>query len=321
MGIGLHNYHDTHNSFPPALGGTDQLSDPATGAWRNWHIISFHVVMLPFCEQQARYEMLVNSNGGAYWSSVNANIEAYKGLIPYLACPSDSNAGDPCSWTNNNMRCSYPGSWGDSIYGCDESGKTRGFFGTGGWPERWAGARGMAQLTDGTSNTLAIAEQVVALAKGDGQNKIKGNVHDKGDSSSVKPKTCLAVINPADTRTFVEGKTVAGYGRGDSFSDGRPGINGIQTILPPNSPNCRGTNNNHPGHGYGLCSASSYHSGGINGVLADGSVRFFSETIDCGNLDKYDTASFGYSGFNVGNSYYGVWGAYGSINGGETQSL
>ncbi|MDR1957734.1 MAG: DUF1559 domain-containing protein, partial [Planctomycetaceae bacterium] len=33
-----------------------------------------------------------------------------------------------------------------------------------------------------------------------------------------------------------------------------------------------------------LNSASSQHTGGVNAALADGSVQFISETIDCGTL-------------------------------------
>ena len=60
---------------------------------------------------------------------------------------------------------------------------------------------------------------------------------------------------------------------------------------------------------YLLMSATSGHPGGVNGLLFDGSGRFFSETIDTGSL----TVKF--EGPNaVGESPYGVWGAMGSIN-------
>jgi prepilin-type processing-associated H-X9-DG protein len=56
---------------------------------------------------------------------------------------------------------------------------------------------------------------------------------------------------------------------------------------------------------------SSYHPGGAMVVMADASVHFISETIHTGNLAAQDIRSPG------GPSPYGVWGALGSISGGE----
>jgi prepilin-type processing-associated H-X9-DG protein len=47
------------------------------------------------------------------------------------------------------------------------------------------------------------------------------------------------------------------------------------------------------------------HTGGAQVTLADGSVRFISNNIDCGNYGAGSPANFG------------VWGALGTINGGE----
>ena len=69
--------------------------------------------------------------------------------------------------------------------------------------------------------------------------------------------------------------------------------------------------------GWMFLSANSNHSGGVNCVMTDGSVRFVSETVDCGSL----------SGTHKPREYFskaspfGVWGALGTISGGETKSL
>ncbi|MDR2114803.1 MAG: DUF1559 domain-containing protein, partial [Planctomycetaceae bacterium] len=101
------------------------------------------------------------------------------------------------------------------------------------------------------------------------------------------------------------------------------------TILPPNSPSCT-TGSDYEANGV-IASASSNHSGGVNVSLFDGSVRFVSETVNCGDLTKspFDTDinQGGHSDKVTpptvnygGESYYGVWGAMGSRGGGEIAS-
>ncbi|MDR2754741.1 MAG: DUF1559 domain-containing protein, partial [Planctomycetaceae bacterium] len=88
---------------------------------------------------------------------------------------------------------------------------------------------------------------------------------------------------------------------------------GFNTALPPNSPSC--TNRNQPTvhRGWGAFSATSYHTGGVNAALLDGSVRFISEGIHCGDLSL--------SVKDSGVSPYGIWGALSTINGSESSSF
>ena len=83
------------------------------------------------------------------------------------------------------------------------------------------------------------------------------------------------------------------------------------TILPPNSPSCA----NGSAEDWCIAAASSYHSGGVNAVMCDGSVRFISETVST-NI----TGTSNIQGPKSGKSPYGVWGAMGSISGGETDA-
>ena len=112
------------------------------------------------------------------------------------------------------------------------------------------------------------------------------------------------------------------------LGDGAVSATGFQTILPPNSPSAR-LNAERPqiGEGYGICSASSNHKGGVMVAFADGGVRFIPDTIDCGDLtadvngSKFPTTEESHGPEFDGKSPFGVWGALGTISGGEVEAL
>lgn len=107
-------------------------------------------------------------------------------------------------------------------------------------------------------------------------------------------------------------------GSGSLFGMYYPNFTTFHTVMPPNGPSC--------GNDWGdtlISSPTSYHSGGVNGVMGDGSVRFISDTIDTGDLSY--PISLNPAGVTnlrpvAGKSPFGVWGAMGTINGGETIS-
>jgi prepilin-type processing-associated H-X9-DG protein len=84
---------------------------------------------------------------------------------------------------------------------------------------------------------------------------------------------------------------------------------GFTTILPPNKPSCFEL----LAYAWGISTPTSYHSGGVNASLLDGSVKFISETINAGDAGTYQPKD--------GPSVYGVWGGMGSRNGGESTKL
>ncbi len=83
---------------------------------------------------------------------------------------------------------------------------------------------------------------------------------------------------------------------------------GFNTVLGPNAPTCM---NDRGEWNWGILPPSSYHQGGVHIAMADGSVRFASDSIDTGNLTLPEVTG-------TQNSPYGVWGALGSKMGKET---
>ena len=97
---------------------------------------------------------------------------------------------------------------------------------------------------------------------------------------------------------------------GQRWCNGIPAYTAFQTVLPPNGPSCS------DGSGWDerntIITPTSNHPGGVSGAMADGSVRFISQSIDAGNPTLTEVSAVG------GRSPYGVWGSMGSGRGGET---
>ncbi|MDO5309508.1 MAG: DUF1559 domain-containing protein [Planctomycetia bacterium] len=310
--LSIHNYVDAHQ-YVPASRSTlfnwtvNQGTDSAHGGY-----INCVVVLLPFMEQSARYDDICQqARDAAAGSWPFTSTAAMQDRIPTIICPSDAKASMPGPHLDI-ARISICTSLGDGLwnnarpdYGEGASSKmnSRGFFA----PLCW---RPLAFATDGTSNTIAISEMC-----GDDHysTNVKGGIYRTSalyDGKS-RPSACLTDSRKADDPNQLNSGSDSW--RGLIWVDGRCAHASFTTILPPNSPSCAYTYPSLPYLAWGVFSAQSYHSGGVNCGMADGSVRFVSETIDCGSASSYAVTS--------GKSPYGVWGAMGSPCGGETVSM
>lgn len=252
------------------------------------------------------------------WPYYDDHSAVFTNRIPYLFCPSDGNAPLPSFFTsgakNNYMRNSYCGSMGDAWSNTDVVKRNnRGFFPGGKGISKSSHAdklffiNGIEDVLDGTSNTIAVSELVTSADSDD--RRIKSSYI--YGISDYNPSTCNNQRLDATFLSLVTFTSSPGVNtRGYLWTAGYSHTSYFNTILPPNSPTCVNSGKGSPA----LASAASNHSGGVNAVLADGSIRFISETIHCGTLDRTGEVE-------TGQSPYGVWGALGSINGGETTSL
>lgn len=83
LALSVHSYHDT----------TDAIPSQMNGSWAYYYsIMSPLVTLLPYSEQQERYNAIMTGNIDPFTAQEN---EVYQGTIPYLACPSDGNASLP----------------------------------------------------------------------------------------------------------------------------------------------------------------------------------------------------------------------------------
>jgi prepilin-type processing-associated H-X9-DG protein len=169
-------------------------------------------------------------------------------------------------------------------------------------------------VTDGTSNTIAVSENTVYNAA------IHGSIHGhyviiSSGTFRASPSACMAARGP---NGMLVGTLPPSHHRdGDSWVSGFPMCMGFTTILPPNAPSCA---TSHGEWNEGIFTPDSYHPGGVNAAMADGSVRFITDTINTGNLGapmpRINTTNPTVPP-NLGPSPYGVWGALGSKGGRE----
>ncbi len=321
-GLALHNYHDAYNAFPAIKGGpSDQIS---------WGCTSFVIGLLPYMEQTALYSNITSvmppvsneTDGSKTWpSAIGDNVAIYKESFPILGCPSDGAYGSESPRQMAGL--SYMGSVGDAPwwFGGNESGRNdRGFFGggisyhdPGQTPANPPIYRKMSAMSDGTSNTVMMSEAVRGTVAGSKQ--VKGGI---AIITSAIPADCAALDREVGSRTsFAASVATTGYVRGSAYCDGRGPFAVFQTILPPNGPSCN-TGEDNPGWASGYYSASSNHTGGVNVLVGDASVHFVSDTINCATNDSRGGQAYDGNVQPSGSSPFGVWGALGSINGGES---
>jgi prepilin-type N-terminal cleavage/methylation domain-containing protein len=161
IGVAVQNYASTYNNaLPPSTAAsiTNQVGAPK--------IIPFNVLLYPFVEQQNLYNNYTNA-GAAPWTgtySINGTASAMTSIKTFV-CPSDSTISNGIVTTTAAQKNVAAGSWGVCNY-------AHNFFLFGN-PTQAATAAGtvnipgvfypqytVANVPDGTSNTVAIAERV-----------------------------------------------------------------------------------------------------------------------------------------------------------------
>jgi hypothetical protein len=252
LGLALHNFESANQKIPGGEHG-------------DGNYLSAHVFLLPYTEQAALYDRYDLTKSP--FDAVNVPFAPH---LPVMVCPSDPRPDrtQVMGWTNYHVNC---GSWVLVTKSWD------GLFGTS--VDKWGATKlpplSFGQITDGLSNTAAFAE--VALGHGAAQGP-----NSRFDVYSASAPT-NSLVDARNAYMAMDWKTLSippfGAGvwrwRGHPWSEGSPWRNWYNHLLPPNKPGFQ------PGDFPHLVSpASSYHPGIAHAVMADGSVKGHSESID-----------------------------------------
>ena len=255
IGLALHGYHDTSRRFPPGYNSTIDVNGNDVGPGWGW--ASY---ILDYVEQSPLRKQMDTSKDVGHPNNKSARIT----VLAIFMCPSDpgqnlfsiNKSGDAAPYstplTDSNgqpvqaARCNYVG-----IFGSPEISPDPGFLD----PSRGPGVRGMfyrnstvriADVTDGTSNTLFVGERATRLAYATWSGSVTGGQ-----------------VPPASPNLF-------GYG-----AEGAPilclGHTGDSADVPPHTPN---SSVNH------VDDFGSFHTQGVNFLMVDGSVRNIADSVN-----------------------------------------
>ncbi|WP_422932115.1 DUF1559 domain-containing protein [Singulisphaera sp. PoT] len=291
IGLGLHNYVSTNDTFPP---GALMTWDPEASKTIINGSFSVHVRILPYLEQQALYNAanftvdIINSDVGAY---MNGTVSLTR--LDSFLCPSDT----PPSWngtddipmtTNRAPGNSYFASIGATLEwdASQTGGPPNGLFAL----ERTSRPKSLADITDGTSNTAAFGEWRIGT----------GNINAitvPGDTVFVgslplgvtrnTPTVSAPTIGPLLPAWIAQCVSVAGNSanrhvrtpaNGENWSIALNNYTLGGFLQAPNQriPNCvaAASGVNVPG----MWNLGSRHPGGANILIGDGSVKFLKDS-------------------------------------------
>ncbi len=251
LGLAAHNYHDANGTLPDG--------DPDLGSNGTWQVL-----VLPYLEQTAMgaaYQNFGQSNGtGSPQYSQSPNVESVTSIqLTILTCPSDPSSQAPFPITINGTAYRITAHNYAANYGNTTRTRTSPYPGAGGVTFGGApfnsGFEGkvtvrLTDIVDGTSTTLLFAEVLKGI------NTANDAITDLRGFSWWGPGGCFTTYYPPNS-TSPDILEFAAY---------------CNNLPAQNLPCVVGT-------AY-IFSARSQHSGGVNTVMADGSVKFISNNVD-----------------------------------------
>jgi prepilin-type N-terminal cleavage/methylation domain-containing protein/prepilin-type processing-associated H-X9-DG protein len=266
LGIAVHNYHDTNASLSP-VGPPVTITASNHSTYRDTP--SWLQRLFPFMELQPQYEVLLSAfnPSGTVWSKQLSQIRAanadctalYNTKINAFQCPTHGGTFDDNGASYSRWYICYLVNAGPNRY--NNTSITVDSVTYAGAPFTWnePGVQ-FGKITDGLSNTLFFAEVTPPLTSKGTETSYAdgGNNNCFGFTGLATPNTDKNVSDGVYDHVRVAGTGWTGkVGRGGKADD---------PVLVTY-------------HYEHAITARSFHSGGVNVGLGDGSVRFVSDTI------------------------------------------
>jgi prepilin-type N-terminal cleavage/methylation domain-containing protein/prepilin-type processing-associated H-X9-DG protein len=272
--LGLHNYSDINQGMLPYAGIYGN----------NGAVFSWQVRIFPFIEQQPLYAPIQNKDWITFDTTLQYQLDIRRKIIPILQCPSDTPKDDEIGGSSQIRLGNYVGNMGNTDFGLRSNpdvlvngeviNNFKAPFSTGQFATMSTTAASSGTfnpyisplvVSDGTSNTLALSENLVPTQIAPGQ---------------------------AWMGTVGRSRTWAGCGFTTRYLPNDPrdhpcricsgGIDGV-----PNY-SCTLNVNDNTACVVAILTVRSHHSNGVNASMIDGSVRFVHNTI---NIDVWRAIS------------------------------
>lgn len=267
IGLALHSYHASANSFPPSV---TTRTPPGGSVYGGFYSVQDRI--LPYLDQAPLYNAINYATGtwpidtylaptpSLYAELNGANATAYHTGVGVFLCPSDG--GQFTSAGNNYRGCTGVGPSGVAWIELPDSGN--GMF-----PE--IGTITAARVADGLSHTVAFSERLRGSGRQppDPERDIfkRAGIINTADQLLI---ACRIAARPANTPGYVtSGQWWFWTGRERTLYNNAQVPNG-------SIPDCT----------YGgmtpmvdMATARSRHPGGVNVIMGDGTGRFVTDSI------------------------------------------
>jgi len=280
FGLAIHNYISANELIPPSGGWNSGGNNGAAVTPQNE---SMKVRLLPFMELTAaanawnfNHGGWNDPNGGTYGQEINATVISMQ--VTTFVCPSDMNVGNAGTFSSQNRPV------GVTNY-ANNAGTNRNY--NGGVPSGpcwFLGNHGqvgiktsLASVTDGTSNTAMMSEWIKGTS---GQNKnglnLCWNMGGQNKNSGQVATIGQMAANQMDSQQCQASTSIQWDYKGEYWSEHDGGRGG--TYWHISTPNIRSCDAGSPWDG--IITASSSHSGGVNVLFLDGSVKFIKNSVN-----------------------------------------